>query len=60
MLYEPFSNIDGGLKGKSAIKPFLEIAMMANEDMQHEIDLKNQELATTRTTTTKTKIKLQH
>jgi ketosteroid isomerase-like protein len=27
-----------GLKGKSAIKPFLEVAMMAYERMQHEIE----------------------
>jgi hypothetical protein len=38
IIHEPFSNIDGGLKGKSAIKPFLEIAMMANEGMQQEIE----------------------
>jgi ketosteroid isomerase-like protein len=37
-IHEPFSNIDGGLKGKSAIKPFLEIAMIANEGMRHEIE----------------------
>jgi hypothetical protein len=38
IIHEPFSNIDVGLKGKSAIKPFLEIAMMANEGMQQEIE----------------------
>jgi hypothetical protein len=38
IIHEPFSNIDRGLKGKSAIKPFLEIAMMANEGMQQEIE----------------------
>ena len=38
IIHEPISNIDGGLKGKSAIKPFLEVAMMAYERMQHEIE----------------------
>jgi hypothetical protein len=38
IIHESFSNIDGGLKGKSAIKPFLEISMMANEGMQQEIE----------------------
>jgi hypothetical protein len=38
IIHEPFSNIDRGLKGKSAIKPFLEIAMMANDRMQQEIE----------------------
>ncbi len=37
-IHEPFSNIDGGLKGKSAIKPFLEVAMMATDGMGHEIE----------------------
>jgi hypothetical protein len=38
IIHEPFSNINAGLKGKSAIKPFLEVAMMATEGMQHEIE----------------------
>jgi hypothetical protein len=38
IIHEPFSNINAGLKGKSAIKPFLEVAMMAYERMQHEIE----------------------
>ena len=38
IIHEPFSNIDGGLKGKSTIEPFLEIAMMANDGMQQEIE----------------------
>jgi hypothetical protein len=38
IIHEPFSKIDGGLKGKSAIKHFLDIAMMANDGMQHEIE----------------------
>lgn len=30
VIHEPFSNIAGGLKGKSSIAPFLKVAMMAN------------------------------
>jgi hypothetical protein len=37
IIYEPFSNISGGLQGKSTIKPFLEIAMMANNGLIHNI-----------------------
>jgi ketosteroid isomerase-like protein len=37
-IHEPFSNIDAGLKGKSAIKPFLEVAMMAYDGMRDEIE----------------------
>jgi hypothetical protein len=37
VLCEPFSNISAGLQGKSAIKPFLEIAMMANSGLTHSI-----------------------
>jgi ketosteroid isomerase-like protein len=39
IIYEPFSNIQGGLRGKSAIKPFLEIALMANDGLQHKIEI---------------------
>jgi hypothetical protein len=38
IVYEPFSNIQGGLRGKNADKPFLEIALMANDGLQHEIE----------------------
>jgi ketosteroid isomerase-like protein len=38
IVYEPFSNIDGGLKGKDSIKPFLDVVMMANDGMRHEIE----------------------
>jgi hypothetical protein len=37
IVHEPFSNIAGGLQGKAAIKPFLEIAMMANSGLSHSI-----------------------
>ena len=37
-IHEPFSNIDGGLKGKSVIKPFLEVTTMAYGGMRHEIE----------------------
>src|SRR5690242_3877691 len=40
VLCEPFSNIrvlSAGLQGKSAIRPFLEIAMMANSGLTHSI-----------------------
>jgi ketosteroid isomerase-like protein len=38
IIYEPFSNAHGGLQGKDAIKCFLEISIMANEGMRHEIE----------------------
>jgi tRNA(Ser,Leu) C12 N-acetylase TAN1 len=37
VIHEPFSNIAGGLKGKSSIKPFLKVAMMANTSLKHTI-----------------------
>ncbi len=38
-LYEPFSNITGGLKGKSSIEPFLKVAMMANNNLERRIKI---------------------
>jgi hypothetical protein len=38
IIYEPFSNIQGGLRGKGAIKPFLEIVLMANDGLKNEIE----------------------
>jgi ketosteroid isomerase-like protein len=38
IIYEPFSNIEGGLKGKSAIKPFFDVVLMANDGLQHKIE----------------------
>ena len=37
IVYEPFSNITGGLKGKRAIESFLRIAIMANDTLRHQI-----------------------
>src|SRR5215469_4427381 len=38
VVYEPFSNIDGGLKGRYSIKNFLNVVIMANEGMRYEIE----------------------
>lgn len=38
VVYEPFSNIEGGLKGKSAIEYFLRVAIMANTGMKRSIE----------------------
>lgn len=43
IIYEPFSNIQGGLRGKSAIKPFLEVVLMANDGLQNDIELEGQQ-----------------
>lgn len=40
-IYEPFSKIHG-LQGKTAIKAFLEVALMANDGLQHEIRFEKQ------------------
>jgi ketosteroid isomerase-like protein len=37
IIYEPFSNV-GGLRGKSAIKPFFDVVLMANDGLQHMIE----------------------
>lgn len=39
VIHEPFSNITGGLKGKSSIEPFLKVAMMANSSLQRTIKI---------------------
>jgi hypothetical protein len=39
VVYEPFSNVVGGLKGKSSIEPFLKVAMMANSNLHRTIKL---------------------
>ena len=36
-VYEPFSNIDGGFKGKNSIT-YLDVVIMTNDDMRHEIE----------------------
>ena len=39
VLYEPFSNITEGLKGRSSIEPFLKVAMMANHNLERKIKI---------------------
>lgn len=39
IVHEPFSNITGGLKGRSSIEPFLKVAMMANSKLQRTIKI---------------------
>jgi hypothetical protein len=39
VVYEPFSNITGGLKGRSSIEPFLKVAMMANSNLERTIKI---------------------
>ena len=34
VINEPFSNVTGGLKGRSSIEPFLKVAMMANSNLK--------------------------
>ena len=38
-IYEPFSNITGGLKGRSSMEPFLKVAMMANNNLRRTINI---------------------
>jgi hypothetical protein len=35
--YEQLSKVEGGLRGKSAIEPFLRVSMVANDGLKHEI-----------------------
>ena len=37
VVYEPFSKLTGGLRGKQAIESFLKVAIMANDTLQHQI-----------------------
>ena len=37
VVYEPFSKLAGGLRGISAIKSFLKVAIMANDALKHDI-----------------------
>lgn len=39
VVYEPFSKITEGLRGRSSIEPFLKVAMMANSNLQHTIKI---------------------
>ena len=38
VVYEPFSKVDG-LHGKSAIEPFLKVAMMANTELRRTVKI---------------------
>ena len=38
VVYEPFSKVEG-LHGKSAIEPFLKVALMANSELQRKIKI---------------------
>lgn len=38
-VYEPFSNMTGGLKGRSSIESFLKVAMMANNNLKRTINI---------------------
>ena len=37
IVYEPFSNMERGLRGWSQIEPFLKVAIMANESLSSKI-----------------------
>jgi ketosteroid isomerase-like protein len=39
VVYEPFSNVEDGLKGRHSIEPFLKVAMMANSNFKRAIDI---------------------
>jgi len=43
VIYEPFSRSEG-LQGKSAIEPFLNVAMMANAGLREEIEIEKPRL----------------
>jgi len=36
-IFEPFSKIHRGLQGRTTIRAFLEVALMANDGLQHQI-----------------------
>ena len=47
LIYEPFSKSEagkGGLQGKSAIEPFLNVAMMVNAGLREEIEIEKSKL----------------
>lgn len=39
VIREPFSNVPGGLRGKSSIEPFLKVAMMANRNLRRTVKI---------------------
>ena len=47
VVYEPFSKLAGGLRGRSAIESFLKVAIMANDALKHEIIIEKKPYPTT-------------
>jgi hypothetical protein len=41
VVYEPFSNITGGLKGKLSIESFLKVVMMASSSLRRTVEFEN-------------------
>ena len=39
VVYEPFSKVGEGLHGRSAIEPFLKVAMMANSELRRTVNI---------------------
>src|SRR5690606_2203590 len=39
VVHERFSNVSGGLNGRTSIEPFLKVAMMANSSLQRTIKI---------------------
>lgn len=39
VVFEPFSKVGGGLHGRSAIEPFLKVAMMANSELRRTVKI---------------------
>lgn len=39
VIREPFSNVPGGLRGRSSIEPFLKVAMMANSSLRRTVKI---------------------
>ena len=44
VVYEPFSKV-GGLQGRSAIEPFLKVAMMANSELRRTVKIEKTKMA---------------
>lgn len=41
IIYEPFSKLTEGLRGRSAIESFLKVVIMANDALQHHVIIEN-------------------
>ena len=39
VVYEPFSNMTGGLEGRPSIEPFLKVAMLANTNLKRTMKI---------------------